>query len=92
MSDIFDPSPEMQGGDEHGEPVALGRLLHLPARGKAVAWEPWLDEGMVARHYGVSARTIRRWRRIGMPSRVFGGVRRYRLSDCEGWHEQRRSE
>jgi hypothetical protein len=93
MSHIFDPPSEMRGrGDERGQHVALGTLLHLPARVTAVAWEPWWDEGMIARHYGVSTRTIRRWRRIGMPSRVFGGVRRYRLSDCEGWHEQRRSE
>ena len=92
MSHIVDAPFEMQGGDDRVEPVAFGTLLHLPARASAVGWEPWLDEGIVARHYGVSTRTIRRWRRIGMPSRVFGGVRRYRLSDCEGWQEQRRSE
>jgi DNA-binding transcriptional MerR regulator len=51
-------------------------------------WEPWLDERAVASHYGVSTRTIRRWRASGMPSRAFGGVRRYRLSECEQWHQQ----
>ena len=89
---MSDPPLDLPARDGLSEPIALGSLLHLPRRGRAVAWEPWLGEAQVAGHYGVSTRTIRRWRRIGMPSRVFGGVRRYRLSDCEGWHEQRRSE
>jgi hypothetical protein len=67
-------------------------VLAFPARRDgAVTWETWLSERAIARHYAVSARTIRRWRQLGMPSGVFGGVRRYRLSECEGWHEQRRS-
>ena len=62
-------------------------VLSLPTRSAGgEMWEPWLDERAVAGHYGVSTRTIRRWRTGGMPSRVFGGVRRYRLSDCERWH------
>jgi hypothetical protein len=67
-------------------------VIAMPVRGQgAAAWEPWLDEHAVARHYGVSTRTIRRWRASGMPSRTFGGVRRYRLSECESWHEVRSS-
>lgn len=74
-----------------GEAVAtMGSIVAFPDRG-AVSWEPWLTEETLARHYDVSERTIRRWRRRGMPSRMFGGARRYRLSECEGWHEQRRS-
>lgn len=54
-------------------------------------WEPWVGEGAVARHFGVSGATIRRWRQAGMPSRKFEGVRRYRLGACERWHEERAS-
>lgn len=56
-----------------------------------VRWEPWLDESAVARHFGVSGPTVRRWRQLGMPSRRFEGARRYRLSECEAWHEERAS-
>ena len=41
--------------------------------------EPWLNEATVGRHFGVSTRTIRRWRLEGMPSRMLGGSRRFRL-------------
>lgn len=75
----------------NGEQIDVAAVLSLPRRAGSQAWEPWLAEGAIARHYDVSTRTIRRWRRLGMPSSVFGGVRRYRLADCEGWHEQRRS-
>jgi hypothetical protein len=72
--------------------ISGAAVLVLPPRPRDSApWEPWLGESAVARHYGVSPRTIRRWRAKGMPSRLFGGVRRYRLSECEGWHELRRS-
>jgi|tagenome__1003787_1003787.scaffolds.fasta_scaffold13258677_1 hypothetical protein len=67
-----------------------GVVLAMPARPEnREPWEPWLDGRALARHYGVSTRTVRRWRAVGMPSRSFGGVRRYRLSDCERWHEAR---
>jgi hypothetical protein len=74
------------------DPIAGANVLALPSRSVgAVRWEPWLAERAIALHYGVSTRTIRRWRIGGMPSRVFGGVRRYRLSECESWHEDRRA-
>jgi hypothetical protein len=53
--------------------------------------EPWLSERLLAGQFGVSTRTVRRWRVAGMPSRVFGGVRRYRLSECERWHASQES-
>ncbi len=66
-----------------------GVVVALPSRtGESIVWEPWHDERVVARHYGVSTRTVRRWRAAGMPSRSIGGVRRYRLSACELWHER----
>jgi hypothetical protein len=67
-------------------------VIALPGREHGTnGWEPWLDEHAVARHYGVSTRTIRRWRLSGMPSRAFEGTRRYRLSECDRWHEVRNS-
>ena len=76
--------------ESEGQPsVERGVVVPMASRSTGlVRWEPWLDERVVASHYGVSTRTIRRWRAGGMPSRVFGGVRRYRLSECEAWHEQ----
>ncbi len=61
----------------------------LPFQSRRRGWEPWLDDAAIARHFSVSARTVRRWRAEGMPSKRLGGVRRYRLSDAEAWHERR---
>jgi hypothetical protein len=68
---------------------ALGVVVSMPLRSGAGTSEPWMSERAVALQFQVSTRTVRRWRAAGMPSRVFGGVRRYRLSDCETWHELR---
>ena len=74
------------------QPTDVAKILTFPVTRRAVGpFEPWLGEDTVARHLGVSARTIRRWRASGMPSRLFEGARRYRLSDCESWHDVRRS-
>lgn len=63
-------------------------IVPFPARTReGETWEPWLDEGKVAMHFGVSTRTVRRWRDQGMPSRAFGRSRRFRLSQCEQWHQ-----
>jgi hypothetical protein len=65
-----------------------GRVIMFPARHEESGrlWEPWVDERAIARHFNASARTIRRWRALGMPSRFFVGLRRYRISECEAWH------
>lgn len=52
-------------------------------------WEAWITEPGLARHFSVSTATIRRWRKAGMPSRVFGGSRRYRITQAEAWHAER---
>jgi hypothetical protein len=68
----------------------VGIVVAMPTRlDGSGAFEPWLDERGLARHYAVSTRTVRRWRVSGMPSRVFGRVRRYRVSDCDRWHTAR---
>ncbi|HZV74544.1 MAG TPA: hypothetical protein VFF79_12575 [Conexibacter sp.] len=66
-------------------------ILQFPQRhvdGKV--WEPWIGEREIARHYGnVSTRTVRRWRLAGMPSRLIGGQRMFRISETERWHAER---
>jgi hypothetical protein len=52
-------------------------------------WEAWVDEHQIARHFHTSTRTVRRWRAQGMPSRLIGGSRRYRISEAEAWHERK---
>ncbi len=65
---------------------APARVLPLSERQvQGQAWEPWLDEVAMAKFFCVSTRTVRRWQHAGMPSEKYGGLRRYRLSACEGW-------
>ena len=65
-----------------------GELVMFPVR---PGWEPWVDERVIARHFNACDRTVRRWRGLGMPSRLFGGLRRYRVSECEAWHAEQES-
>jgi hypothetical protein len=68
------------------------KVIPFPARRDEAGdvWEPWLTEKVVARHFGVSERTVRRWRLTeGMPSRLFRGSRRFRLSQIEAWDRER---
>ena len=74
-------------------PVSSGRVVILPERrGQGQTWEPWLNEAAIARFFGVSTRTVRRGQHAGMPSEKYGGLRRYRLSACEGWLRRGRGE
>jgi hypothetical protein len=64
------------------------QILRFPERQReGVTWEPWLDEMQVASHFGCSTRTVRRWRERGCPSRLVGGLRKYRLSEIDRWHD-----
>jgi excisionase family DNA binding protein len=64
----------------------------IPFRPRDSQQEPWLRERQLAQHFGVSERTIRRWRHAGMPSKLLGGSRRFRLSDVEAWHQAAQAE
>jgi hypothetical protein len=68
-----------------------GVVLAFPDRRDhaGARWEPWVDEHVIARHFAVSPRTVRRWRGEGMLSKLLGGCRRYRISQAEAWHERR---
>jgi hypothetical protein len=64
------------------------QILPFPERQRdGAVWEPWVGEQQVALHFSVSSRTVRRWRDQGMPSQQFGRSRRFRLTECERWHE-----
>ncbi len=65
-------------------------LLFEPAR-RARSREPWLTDEALALYFSVAPRTVRRWATAGMPSRRFGGARRFRISEAERWHEEQES-
>lgn len=68
-----------------------GQVIPFPKRfQEGEQWEPWVTEETIARHYGVSTRTVRRWRLTeGMPSSLFRGSRRFKLSQVEDWYGER---
>jgi hypothetical protein len=47
--------------------------------------EPWLSKRQVADHYGRSTRWLELKAREGLPSRMIGGRRGYRLSEVDVW-------
>ena len=47
--------------------------------------ERYCSKREIADHYGLSLRTIERWQFDGCPSRLIGGVRRFRVSEVEQW-------
>lgn len=47
--------------------------------------EPWLSKRQVAAHFGRTTRWIELRMREGLPSRMIGGRRGYRLSEVEAW-------
>ncbi len=65
-----------------------GRVIAFPDRfdTSGQRWQPWVTEQAVAAFFSTTTRTVRRWRQAGCPSRMFGGARRYRISDVEAWH------
>lgn len=48
--------------------------------------EPWVTKTEVADHLNCSTRHVERLTRSGaIPSRMIGGLRRYRLSEVDNW-------
>jgi hypothetical protein len=61
-----------------------GRVLRFPSPGDH---EPWVTKEQVARHFGVSLKTVERWTSEGMPClRASSRTVRYRIRACEEWH------
>jgi hypothetical protein len=67
------------------------QILPFPERHvEGERWEPWVTETSIAAHFAVTDRTIRRWRlEGGMPSKLIGGSRRYRIGEAERWQSTR---
>jgi predicted DNA-binding transcriptional regulator AlpA len=51
--------------------------------------EPWLSKRQVANHYGRSTRWVELRMREGLPSRLIGGRRGFRLSEVDEWIKER---
>ena len=56
---------------------------------RQVGFEPWLSKKQVAAHLGFSTRWVELRIRDGLPSKLIGGQRRFRLSEVEAWIEGR---
>ena len=52
-------------------------------------WEPWVNKAQVASYLGRSKRWVELMAREGMPSRMIGGRRAYRLSEVDAWVAER---
>jgi phage terminase Nu1 subunit (DNA packaging protein) len=61
----------------------MGELIHLFAR-----TEPWVGKLVLANYLGCSKRQVEKWTAEGMPSRMPGHRRVYRVSACEDWLEK----
>lgn len=58
--------------------------LHSPA-----GLEPWVSKAQVASYLGRSKRWVEMMAREGLPSRMIGGRRAYRLSEVDVWITER---
>lgn len=66
-----------------------GKVVSLVDYREAKKPERWVGAAMVADHFGVTTKTIERWRKKGMPSRKPPGQhRRYRISECDDWFQR----
>jgi hypothetical protein len=63
-----------------------GRVVRLVTR---TGFEPWLGKREVADHFGRSTRWVELRIREGLPSKMIGGRRGFRLSDVEAWVDGR---
>lgn len=63
-----------------------GDIVVLPS---ARQHEPWVTKAQVAAHFGRSTRWVEMMARKGLPSRMIGGRRAYRLSEVDAWIRER---
>jgi predicted DNA-binding transcriptional regulator AlpA len=52
-------------------------------------WEPWLSKRQIADYFGRSTRWVELRVREGLPSKMIGGRRGFRLSEVEAWLDRR---
>lgn len=66
-----------------------GNLHVLPVRPDGEPLEgPYARPKQAAEHFGVSVRSLRRYRAQGMPARKVRGVVLYPLRGCERWMDE----
>lgn len=58
------------------------QIIPFPLR---TDWEPELSKRQLAERFGYTTRWVELRMREGMPSRMVGAQRRFRLSECEQW-------
>jgi hypothetical protein len=63
-----------------------GVVVRLAPR---AGFEPWLSKREIASHFGRSTRWVELRMREGLPSKMIGGRRGFRLSDVEAWIDGR---
>lgn len=61
-------------------------VLQFPA---SVAAEPWLSKRQIADYLGRSTRWVELRVREGLPSKMIGGRRGFRVSEVEAWIDGR---
>lgn len=74
---------------EEAQEIKARKLRAGAAARPAVSQEPWLSKPSIAEYYDVTPRTIDYWCRQGMPFHQKGGRRKFKVSECEAWHESR---
>jgi hypothetical protein len=56
---------------------------------RAAIREPWLSKRQIADYFGRSTRWVELRVREGLPSKMIGGRRGFRLSEVEAWIDRR---
>ena len=66
------------------------RVIDFQAARAARQPEPWVSKATVARHFGVTPRTVDRWRKAGMPwmRRYPNSPVKFKLSEVERWYRE----
>lgn len=67
-------------------PYTSGSVIPFP---RSVAREPWLSKRQIADYLGRSTRWVELRVREGLPSKMIGGRRGFRLSEVEAWIDGR---
>lgn len=68
------------------QPLTGASVIAFP---RAVVREPWLSKRQIADYFGRSTRWVELRVREGLPSKMIGGRRGFRLSEVEAWIDRR---
>ncbi len=66
--------------------LGRGSVVVFP---RAAIREPWLNKRQIADYFGRSTRWVELRVREGLPSKMIGGRRGFRLSEVEAWIDRR---